>query len=226
MLERGRRRWRQLLLFSTLALVGAAAAGAPRPLAAQGRTTLEIALPARQSLAIDGPLVRCVNVISDGAMRDLLRNGFPARLHFKVELWSAGGWLNDLERTTEWDLIVRYDPLDRTYRVARIVGDAVTPLGQYAQFADVETAVERPFRAPIAARPGKRAYYNVVLDVETLSLTELDEVERWLRGELRPAVRGQRNPVTPVTKGLRTLFVRLIGGERRHYELRSSTFRA
>ncbi|MFL5578475.1 MAG: hypothetical protein ACJ79S_21175 [Gemmatimonadaceae bacterium] len=220
--RRGRRR--PFLLLSALVL--AAASGSPRALAAQGRTSLEIALPAPQALATDGPLVRSVNVVTDGAMRDLLRNGFPARLHFKVELWSAGGWLNDLQRTAEWDVIVRYDPLDRTYRAARIVGDAVTPLGQYAQFADVETAIERPFRAPIAARRGQRAYYNVVLDVETLSLTELDEVERWLRGELRPAVRGQRNPVTPVTRGLRTLFVRLIGGERRHYELRSSTFRS
>lgn len=169
--------------------------------------------------------MRCVDVLSASRMRDLLRNGFPARLHFRVELWSSGGWFNDLERSTEWDMVVRYDPLDRTYRVARIVGESVVPLGQFEHFADAETAIERPFRAPITARRGKRGYYNVVLDVETLSLTELDEVERWLRGELRPAVRGQRNPVTPVTKGLRTIFVRLIGGERRHYELRSGAFR-
>jgi len=176
-------------------------------------------------LSSEGPLVRCVDVLSASRMRDLLRNGFPARLHFRVELWSSGGWFNDLERSTEWDMVVRYDPLDRTYRVARIVGESVVPLGQFEHFADAETAIERPFRAPITARRGKRGYYNVVLDVETLSLTELDEVERWLRGELRPAVRGQRNPVTPVTKGLRTIFVRLIGGERRHYELRSGAFR-
>lgn len=169
--------------------------------------------------------MRCVSVVSDDRLRDLLRNGFPARFHFRIELWSSGGWLNDLERSAEWDMIVRYDPLDRTYRVARIVGDVVVPLGQFEQFADAETVIERPFRAPITARRGKRGYYNVVLDVETISMTELDEVERWLRGELRPAVRGQRNPVTPVTKGLRTVFVRLIGGERRHYQLRSAAFR-
>jgi len=215
---------RRLLALALLALAGLAPPGA-RSLRAQGRAGVELALPSAVALTTDGPLVRCVNVVSDAAMRDLLRNGFPARLHFRVELWSAGGWFNDLERSTEWDMIVRYDPLDRTYRVARIVGEQVTPLGQYSQFADVETAVERPFRAPITAKRGQRSYYNVVLDVETLSLTELDEVERWLRGELKPAVRGQRNPVRPVTRGARTLFLRLIGGERRHYELRSSTFR-
>jgi hypothetical protein len=203
----------------------AALAAGGTPLAAQSRARIDMALPSASALAAEGPLVRCVKVLSDARLRDLLRNGFPARLHFRVELWSSGGWFNDLERTAEWDMIVRYDPLDRTYRVARIVGDQVTPLGQFEQFADAETAVERPFRAPITARRGKRGYYNVALDVETLSLTELNEVERWLRGELKPAVRGERNPVAPVTTGLRTVFVRLIGGERRHYELRSGTFR-
>jgi len=215
---------RQRATLPALLALAVAAWGTPLP-AQGGRARLEIALPGAVTLASEGPLVRCVSVVSDDRLRDLLRNGFPARLHFRIELWSSGGWLNDLERSAEWDMIVRYDPLDRTYRVARIVGDVVVPLGQFEQFADAETAIERPFRAPITARRGKRGYYNVVLDVETISLTELDEVERWLRGELRPAVRGQTNPVKPVTKGLRTVFVRLIGGERRHYELRSAAFR-
>jgi hypothetical protein len=210
-----------LLCFAVLA-----PAAGPAPLGAQSHPALEIAIPDGPSLSTDGPLVRAAHMMDDAQMRDLLRNGFPARLHFRVELWTVGGWFNDLDRSAEWDVIVRYDPLDRNYRVARIVGDRVTSLGQFSQFADARAAVEQPFRAPIAARRGKRAYYNVVLDVELLSLTELDEVERWLRGELRPAVRGQGNPVTPVTRGLRTLFVRLIGGERRHYEVRSPTFRS
>ena len=98
-------------------------------------------------------------------------------------------------------------------------------LGVAEQFPDVQATIERPFRAPIAPpRKGARYYYNVALDVETLSMSDLDEVERWLRGELKPAVRGQRNPGTALTRGLRTLFVRLLGGEKRHYEKRSETF--
>ena len=64
-----------------------------------------------------------------------------------------------------------------------------------------------------------------MVDVETLSLNDLDEVERWLRGELRPAVRGRRNPGTALGRGLRTLAVRLLGSESRHYEARTGTFR-
>jgi hypothetical protein len=63
------------------------------------------------------------------------------------------------------------------------------------------------------------------VDIEALSLTELDEVERWLRGELKPAVRGQKNAGTAVGRGVKTVVVRLLGGERRRYEARSPTFR-
>jgi hypothetical protein len=194
---------------------------------AQRRAPLQVALPPRDLLSTEGPVVRATGILGDRDLRDLLRNGFPARLHYRVELWSAGGLLNDLEGTTEWDIIVRYDPLRKHFGVARLVGRHVTVLGEFEALADAQAAAERPFRAPIfAPRRGERYYYAAILDVEMLSLGDLDEVERWLKGELRPAVRGQRNPGTALTRGLRTLFVRLIGGERRHYEVRSGTFRA
>lgn len=173
----------------------------------------------------EGPLVRGIGVLAERELRDLLRNGFPARLHYRVELWSKGGLFNDLERAVEWNVVVRHDPLDNSYRVARFAGDRVAQLGRYPAFRDAEAAVERMYRAPIVPRRrGRSYYYAAVLEVETLSLTDLDEVERWLKGELRPAVRGRRNPGTAVTRGMRTLVVRLLGGESRRYELRSPTF--
>jgi hypothetical protein len=195
------------------------------PLDAQRRARLELALPSRAAATQEGPVVRSPNVLADRQLRELLRNGFPARLHYRLELWSVGGMLNDLERTTDWDVIVRYDALDRTYAVARLTGGQVTVLGRFEDFADAQEAVERPFRAPVVA-PRRRQgyYYSLALDVEMLSLNDLDEVERWLKGELRPAVRGERNPGTALTRGFRTLFVRLLGGERRHYEVRSGRF--
>jgi Domain of unknown function (DUF4390) len=209
---------RRLALVSALIVAGTA-------LPAQRRPRVDVQLPPRAGATSDGPLVRSLDVLTDKQMRDLLRSGFPARLRFRVELWTAGGWFNNLAGSTEWNVVVRFDPLNQRYRVARIVGDRVSLLGQFDSLADAEAAVERPYRADLApGGDGRRYYYNVVLDVETLSLSDLDEVERWLRGELRPAVRGERNPGTALTRGLRTLFVRLLGGERRHYEQRSPTF--
>ena len=195
------------------------------PLAAQSGPRVELTLPAPSALTVDGPVVRAIEMLSSPRLRDLLRNGFPTRLHYRVDLWSTGGWFNDLKRGVEWDVVVRYDPLDKRFRVARIVGDRVTVLGSFDQIGAAEESIERPFEAPIVAPARGRYYYNAVVEVQTLSLSDLDEVERWLRGEARPAVRGQRNPGTAVARGLRTLFVRLLGGDTRAYEVRSSTFR-
>jgi hypothetical protein len=175
--------------------------------------------------AVIGPAVREIDVLSDGQTRDLLRNGFPARLHFRLELWRESGVFNTLDATREWDVIIRYDPLRKRFRAARLQDDSATVLGDFDQFPALAAAVAAPNIVPLVPHRGGRYFYNAVLDVEMLSLSDLDEVERWLRGELRPAVRGQRNPAGVIGRGLRTLFVRLLGAERRHYEVKSKEFR-
>jgi hypothetical protein len=159
-------------------------------------------------------------------MRDLLANGFPARLHYRLERWQAGGWFDDLKAAVEWDVILKYDVLGKRYQVVRVVNNKPESLGEFPAVADAENAAEGPYQTSISLpSKGKRGYYNLLLDVETLSLSDLDEVERWLRGELKPAVSGKKNPGTALGRGVRTLVVRLLGGEKRHYEARTGTFR-
>jgi hypothetical protein len=193
---------------------------------AQRSARVQIQLPAAELRLAEGPHVRAQRVLSDSRLRDLLRNGFPARLHWRVEVWSTRGWFDDLKGTVEWDVIVRYEPLERRYEIVRIDADGnPTALGRTESFANVEAIIERPQQAPILPpRRRDRVYYNVALDVEMLSVSDLDEVERWLRGELRPAVRGERNPGTAVTRGVRTVVAKLLGAEKRHYEERSPRF--
>jgi hypothetical protein len=204
-----------LLLLSTAA-----------PATAQRSARVEILLPTTPLRANEGPRVQAVRVLSDSRLRDLLRNGFPARLHWRVEVWSTRGWFDDRKGTVEWDVIVRYEPLGRRYEIVHIDADGnPTPLGRTENFANVEAIIERPQVAPILPpRRRDRVYYSVALDVEMLSVNDLDEVERWLRGELRPAVRGQRNPGTAITRGVRTVVAKLLGAEKRHYEERSVRF--
>lgn len=203
----------------TIALVLAAAT----PVAAQSSPRVEVALPAQPGR--DAPRVRAIGVLEDRRLRDLLRSGFPTRLHFRTELWSTGGWLNDLEGSAEWDVVVAYDPLASTYEIVRLVGDRATLLGRYGDVAQAERALERAYAPSIRVpRKGRRYYYHVRVAVVPMSLSDLDEVERWLRGEFRPAVRGERNPGTALGRGLGHLFVRLIGGEGRELEARSATF--
>jgi len=200
-------------------MLGAIEAGAQKP-------QLQIVLPDRTELATEAPSVRSLSLLSDEAMRNLLVNGFPARLHYRLERWATGGWFDDIKAAAEWDVVVKYDALGKQYHVFRAISNRAVELGRYSTLADAEEMVNTAFRAPISpARRGQRTYYNLVLDIETLSLTELDEVEQWLRGEVKPAVRGKKNPGTAVSRGVRTLFVRLLGGEKRRYEARSGAFR-
>ena len=193
---------------------------------AQRSARVELALPPVALRGVEEPRVRAVRVLSDARLRDLLRNGFPARLHWRVEVWSTRGWFDDLKGSVEWDVVVRYEPLERRYEIVRIDAEGnPTPLGRTEDFAEVEAIIERPQRPPILPPLRRdRLYYNVSLDVAMLSVNDLDEVERWLRGELRPAVRGERNPGTAVTRGVKTVFARLLGAEKRHYEERSVRF--
>lgn len=200
-------------------------ASLPRAATAQERPGLEVQLPNPTRLTVEGPLVRSRAMLSDDRTRELLRSGFGAHLHYRVELW-ADGFFDELIRAAEWDVIVRFRGVEQTYEVVQRVGDRVLSLGAFAEIADAEAAVSRPVRVPISApRANRRFYYRVTLDVETMSVSDLDEVNRWLRGDLEPAVRGETNPGTAFTRGLRALAARLLGAERREYVERSSSFR-
>ena len=187
---------------------------------------LSMSLPDRAQQSLEAPSVRSQFLITDGATLDLLRNGFPARLHYRIERWSTGGWFDDISADSEWDVVVRYDALTKLFQVYRVVARQTILVGSYATVQDADAAVGSPFPAPISPpKKGRRGYYTLTLDIESLSLTELDEVERWLRGELKPAVRGKKNPGTAVGRGVRTVMVRILGGEKRRYETRTGTFR-
>lgn len=188
------------------------------------RPSLSVTVPPPESLAVSGPIVRAVNVLNDPGVRELLSHGFPVRLHFRVELWSTAGWFDSRLRTDEWQVVTRFDPLRETYEAVRVRGDSVTRLGNFGTFTDAVAEVERPMRADITARARGQQYYNVVLVLDVLSVTDLDELQRWLSGDLSPAVRGRRNPGTALSRGLRTLLTRLLGGENRTLEARSPRF--
>ena len=215
-------RWLPVLL-SAASLMWASLVAAS-PVRAQG-PRIDIALPAQGALLREGPTLRGSALLADAQLRDLVRNGFPARFSFRVELWSTGGFFNSLEASTTWDVIVRYDPLEKVYEVVRIAGNQAVALGRFADVDAAGDAVGRAVRAPLNAPSRSRYYYAATLDVEVLSLSDLDELERWLRGELRPAVSGRKNPGTALTRGVRTLVVRLLGGTKRHFEAKTPTFK-
>jgi hypothetical protein len=185
------------------------------PLAAQRRVQLDATVPSASSPGI----VTTVGLFADPDMRDLVRSGFPLSLRFRLELWRSGGLFNDLEGSQEWELIVQYDPSGQRYRVVRRQGGRMEDLGSFATLTTAQSVLERPLRITLLPqREGRRYYYNYALDIEALSVSDMDQLERWLRG-----VRGS-TAASAVGSGVRTLMLRMLGGENRHYERRSGGF--
>jgi hypothetical protein len=173
-----------------------------------------------------GATVRASRLLSDSRTRELLINGFPAALSFRLELWREGNLFDELEAMTSWNVLVRYDPYSQQYQLVRRGNRDTEAVSGFATIASVEEVLSQS--QPVALTPrrtGRPYYYNVVLDIETLSVSDLDELQRWLRGELEPAVRGKRAPLSALRRGFGTLLSRVLGGENRHYEARSGTFR-
>ncbi|HZE07175.1 MAG TPA: hypothetical protein VE110_00330 [Gemmatimonadaceae bacterium] len=215
---------KRALFLRGLAILTASATVAV-PVQAQ-KVRLDVVSPPGNAWSETAPSISSSGLLADASMRDLLSNGFPARLHYRLERWVSGRWFDDLKAASEWDVVLKYDVLGKKYQLVRVVGNNVELLGEFATVDDAETATEAPYRPTISLpKKGQRGYYNLLLDVETLSLSDLDEVERWLRGELKPAVSGKKNPGTAIGRGVRTLVVRLLGGEKRHYEAKTGTFR-
>jgi hypothetical protein len=202
-----------IALLTALLLTGRVA-----PLHAQRRVALDVSPP----IAMAGtPTVTTTNLFGDPDMRDLVRSGFPASLRFRLELWRVGGLFNDLEGQREWELIVQYDPTAQRYRVVQRQAGRLDDLGSFATLSTAQAVLERPTRILLAPeREGARYYYNLTLTVEALSVSDMDQLERWLRG-----VRGG-TAVSAVGSGMRTLMLRMLGGEKRVYDKRSVTFTA
>jgi len=203
------------LTAGALALVITGAA----PLSAQRRVTLGVTPPTSTTV---GPVVTSANLFADPDMRDLVRSGFPASLRFRLELWRVGGLFNDLEGQQEWELIIQYDPSGQRYRVVQRQGGRVEDVGSFATLATAQAVLERPLRAQLMPdRAGARYYYSITLDIEALSVSDMDQLERWLRG-----ARSGGTAASALGSGVRTLMLRMLGGERQHYTGRSATFRA
>lgn len=186
---------------------------------------IEVLLPPAAKRALESPFTRTSGLLRSPPMNDLMRSGFPARIRYKIERWATGGWADDLRATREWNVVVRYDQLAGVFRVVRVFRGTATELGEAPTIAGADSIVARLTRTPMPPpRRAERSYYTLSIELEMLSLGDLDELEHWLRGEFRPAVRGERNPGTALTRGIRTLVVRLLGGEKRRYEARSATF--
>jgi len=111
------------------------------------------------------------------------------------------------------------------YEVLLLI-DRPFSLGKFSKMEDAEAAVARRTRVPITAlRTTRKMYYKVSLEVQVIESSDLEEVDRWLRGNIESPLKGRTNPGTALTRGLRSIAAKLLGGESRQYEVTSPSFK-
>jgi len=147
---------------------------------------LEVGLDSASAGTRD-PVVRTRNLLEDTPWLSALRQGLPLRLLYRTELWrSREGWLDELVRQVEWTVVVRHEPLLDQFSVVRFLPPRRVLQNRYATPGVLAQALGVAYPLRIAPTTPGRYYYSAVLEVTTLSDSDLDEVERLIRNGLDP----------------------------------------
>jgi len=167
------------------------------------------------------PLLRVGAILDNESLREATASGIPIRIHTRIELW-RDGFFDDLAGSRAWSIVLLYEPMAQRY-IVRAPGVDGAPL-QYDTYDRARRAVEG--ERLIDLRPGRtgKYYYTATLIIETLSLSDIEELERWLQGELQPAVSGDRSLPGALGEGAKRLAIRLLRLPTRRLEARTRSF--
>lgn len=191
------------------------------PLVAQ-RDNVHLTVAVNPAIALqEGPTITTENLLADANTRELLRNGFATRIHFRLELWRTG-LFNDRAGFADWEILVQQDPTTHAYNAVRRQDNRIVETFVESQTVTaIEAQFDKPFRASLHPTGGGRYYYNLIVELQTLTESDLDALQQWLHGPTAPS---RSNPITALRSGLGRLFSRMLGGGKLHYEERSGVF--
>ena len=217
-------RWRGGML-----ALGAALTGTPwTNLSAQDAGPIRLHVTLTQDSSLRGaraPVVRSENLLGgESRWLDALRSGLPVRLHYRVEVWrSREGWFDTFSRQVEWDVVVRHEPLLDQYTLFTLVG-ARRQERRYATLDALGAALAFAYQVNVRPDESGGYYYAASLQVSTLSDTDLDELERFLAGDLGDGGKGSEGIGDAVGRGATRFLLRLAGLPSLILEARSPRF--
>ncbi len=211
----------RLLLLAALALPAAP------PLAAQGTDAVRLSVTlvpdaSRKSGLL--PEARVTGLLEDERWTSALLSGLPLRLHYRLELWrSRSSWFDAAVRSIDWDVVVRREPLLDQYSVTTVLLGR-TRLQRYPDLASLGTALGVAYRIAVRANDKGEYYYVANLSVSTLSDSDLDEMDRVMRGEAGAATDDNGNVGDAVGRTARRMLLRVAGLPIMRVEGRSESF--
>lgn len=211
----------------TSALLALAVAAWTTPVTAQGNGRVQV--QARLAVDTSGrtfhPVVRTVDLLTDPRVASMLGSGFPVRLHYRLEIYrSRDTWFDAFVRQTEWDLVIRHEPLLDQYQVAEVFRNAQRAY-RYADKDALGAGLGIPREVRVGPREAGEYYYVVSLEVSTLSDSDIKELEQFLSGEVGPAATGSEPVGSAVTNAIRRALLSVSGLPSLRIEERTGQFR-
>jgi hypothetical protein len=164
------------------------------------------------------PVVEARGILEDRALADALDSGLPLRIRMRVELWRRDV-PEHLAGAHEVARAVTRNALGPGY----VVEDGRVQR-EVATLAAVEAALRTAFDVPVRPPGPGRYYYVGTLEVETLSVSDLEELRLWLRGQHGAPADDRQTLGRAVERGLQRVFVRLLRLPARRYAARTEIF--
>lgn len=166
--------------------------------------------------------VEILDLFSDPSLVDAVLSGLPLRIRLQVQLWKDG-FFDNQEGLFEWRASIVFDPLTRRFRVQ--TSERTESEKEVNTLADAQRALQLTLDIPLRPREPGRYYYIAVVAMETLSLSDLEELQRWLKGDLASVVAGDRDVEGALARGFRRIFVRMLGLPAKRFQVESPRFR-
>ena len=183
---------------------------------------LQIRLSRDSGGALLPPVVTAEHLMADGMFEGSLRNGFPVRFQFRLGAWRDAWPFDRPAGELSWDVLVILDPVANTYQMLRSSDSSLVTL---PDLRSLDSALAVPFTVDLVPRRrAGRFYYVADLDAESLSPSELEEVERWLRGDLGRALTQRGDVGNAFSRGARLALIRLSGLPHRSLQARTARF--
>jgi hypothetical protein len=167
-------------------------------------------------------VLNLIDALGDSELEEAVRSGLPLRIRFRAEMWKDG-IVDDLLGAEQWTSVLTFDPLAEQYilRTRALAGTQKA----FNDYRTARAAIEGAYLVSLRPSGSGRYYFTGVVTIETLSLSDLAELERWLKGELQPAVSGDRSLPGALGEGAKRLFMRVLSLPERRFEGRSNRFR-
>ncbi|MEJ2538429.1 MAG: hypothetical protein P8188_00375 [Gemmatimonadota bacterium] len=158
-------------------------------------------------------------LLDDGGLRRALHSGLPIRVEVTVELW-RDGFFDQQEAGGTWRASILHDAVTQSYEFQAEDQEPISlpTLDRVAQ------TLQSAFESEVRPRREGRYYYLAEVEMQTLSLSDLEELRRWLQGDLGSVVEGDGSPETAVARGLRRIMVRALRLPARRERLQTPSF--